>query len=320
MQIRTLGIHQGEDDEPTRELLHDTFSAGSFRLVHLPWDDSTTTRHPDNAQSVEDRDLHNQDDEDDEEDEEDEEEIQISYWRRPHAKTPKWFPPVTKPQGPGKRLLVSGEFGRIGVETRSRDGCPSFARAILSRQNKLRQTPMQDVTNVSRVYVLVYPVLSYDRRPLSPIVMVQPSPPLPIIYTADNTQLVRMLSDYCIFGYLMHAFQILPSITHAVGVWRVPPSPHRAPAELLVDFRLHIFDMAAPPTNPRQAPQPPEWLHRRWTPDEPTTMKVIKVIQGSSGGWTITDAHLSPDNERLVSPVIRLLRLSANSESFIPLS
>jgi hypothetical protein len=29
-------------------------------------------------------------------------------------------------------------------------------------------------------------------------------------------------------------------------------------------------------------------------------MKVIKVIQGVSGGWTITDAHLSPDNERCV--------------------
>ncbi|KAI0256995.1 hypothetical protein BJV78DRAFT_1159430 [Lactifluus subvellereus] len=29
-------------------------------------------------------------------------------------------------------------------------------------------------------------------------------------------------------------------------------------------------------------------------------MKVIKVIQGISGGWTITDAHLSPDNERII--------------------
>jgi len=32
--------------------------------------------------------------------------------------------------------------------------------------------------------------------------------------------------------------------------------------------------------------------------DEPTTLNIIKVIQGVSGGWTITDAHLSPDNER----------------------
>jgi len=29
-------------------------------------------------------------------------------------------------------------------------------------------------------------------------------------------------------------------------------------------------------------------------------MDVIKIIQGVSGGWTITDAHLSPDNERII--------------------
>jgi hypothetical protein len=35
--------------------------------------------------------------------------------------------------------------------------------------------------------------------------------------------------------------------------------------------------------------------------DEPTTLNIIKVIQGVSGGWTITDAHLSPDNERFLT-------------------
>jgi len=34
--------------------------------------------------------------------------------------------------------------------------------------------------------------------------------------------------------------------------------------------------------------------------DDPTIMKVIKVIRGVSGGWTITDAHLSPDNEKII--------------------
>ena len=48
-------------------------------------------------------------------------------------------------------------------------------------------------------------------------------------------------------------------------------------------------------------------------------MKVIKVIRGSPGGWTITDAHLSPDNERLVSFLMRTLHLPlVNSGSFIP--
>jgi WD repeat-containing protein 23 len=47
-------------------------------------------------------------------------------------------------------------------------------------------------------------------------------------------------------------------------------------------------------------------------------MKVMKLIQGSPGGWTITDAYLSPDNERLVSLIIRPLYLPANVGSFIP--
>src|ERR1700761_9406821 len=153
MQIGTLGTHQGEDNQSARGLLH---RSGPFRLVRMPVGDSEAIPSQDNARSVEDRNLYIRDDDedDDDEDEDDEEEeIQIS-WRRPHAKTPKWFPPVTTPQEAGKRLLVSGEFGRIGVETRSRNGGTSFAKAIVSRQIKIRQTPMQDITNVSGVYIL----------------------------------------------------------------------------------------------------------------------------------------------------------------------
>jgi hypothetical protein len=146
---------QGGDHESARGFLH---RSGPFRLVRTVGD-SETTRLQDNARSVEDRDLRVLDDDqddgdDDDDDDEEEEELQISYWRRSHAKTPKWFQPVTTPQEAGKRLLVSGEFGRIGVETRSRNGGTSFARAIVSRQIKIRQTPMQDVTNVSGVYIL----------------------------------------------------------------------------------------------------------------------------------------------------------------------
>lgn len=66
----------------------------------------------------------------------------------------------------------------------------------------------------------------------------------------------------------------------------------------MVDFRLHIYDMTAPLADPRRALQrPAERLYRSSAPEEPTTMKVMKVIQGVPGSWTITDAHLSPDNE-----------------------
>jgi len=59
--------------------------------------------------------------------------------------------------------------------------------------------------------------------------------------------------------------------------------------------------MTAPPSKPTRAVQPNDRLSRRSVYDEPTTLNIIKVIQGVSGGWTITDAHLSPDNERFVN-------------------
>lgn len=139
MQIGTAGTRQGEVHESARDLL---YGSRPFRVVRVP---------EDNVRNVEESDLTQDDDDDDDEEEEEEQNI---YWRQPHAKTPKWFSPVTAPQEAGKRLLVSGEFGRIGVETRFRNGGTSFAKAIASRQIKLRQTPMQDVTNVSSVYVL----------------------------------------------------------------------------------------------------------------------------------------------------------------------
>lgn len=73
------------------------------------------------------------------------------------------------------------------------------------------------------------------------------------------------------------------------------------------DFRLHVFDMTAPPV-----PNGRHGVHR--PPSDAslhTNMKVMKTIQGHPGRWTITDANLSPDNERLadlsISPVRRIL-------------
>jgi hypothetical protein len=189
MHIGTLGTRQGEVQESARDL----YGSRPFRLVRMR-EDSVT--------GVEDRGLHalTRDDDEDDDEEEEEEEEETMYWRQPHAKTPKWFPPVTTPQEAGKRLLVSGEFGRIGVETRFRNGGTSFAKAIASRQIKLRQTPMQDVTNVSGVLPWCFYVpLSHERRVSSPTPTVRPLRLLPIIYTVDNTQLVRIRPDYYVF-------------------------------------------------------------------------------------------------------------------------
>ncbi|KAF9011056.1 WD40-repeat-containing domain protein [Cyathus striatus] len=61
------------------------------------------------------------------------------------------------------------------------------------------------------------------------------------------------------------------------------------------DFRLHIFDTTVPrdPWHGFQA------FHRLGSSLQ-TTMHVRKTIQGHPGLWTITDANLSPDNERMI--------------------
>ncbi|THH13014.1 hypothetical protein EW146_g7163 [Bondarzewia mesenterica] len=69
------------------------------------------------------------------------------------------------------------------------------------------------------------------------------------------------------------------------------------------DFRLHIYDATAPPIKPqpRATNQAQFRRHRNVDiPDHESTMKAIKIINGHPGRWTITDSHLSPDNERII--------------------
>ncbi|KIO08498.1 hypothetical protein M404DRAFT_133750 [Pisolithus tinctorius Marx 270] len=70
------------------------------------------------------------------------------------------------------------------------------------------------------------------------------------------------------------------------------------------DFRLHVYDMTAPPSKyirqRRSARRP---ITSDWDTndrDHETTLKVLKTIEGRQGSWTITDSHLSPDNERII--------------------
>ena len=60
---------------------------------------------------------------------------------------------------------------------------------------------------------------------------------------------------------------------------------------LYLDFKLHIFDMRKPPVADRNVPRRDGLL---------TRLPVRKIVQGHHGNWTITDADLSPNNERYV--------------------
>ncbi|OJA12343.1 hypothetical protein AZE42_02787 [Rhizopogon vesiculosus] len=68
------------------------------------------------------------------------------------------------------------------------------------------------------------------------------------------------------------------------------------------DFRLHIYDMTSPPSpyikRPRNTRRSATGIWDDNGNDHYTTLKELKTIQGCPGRWTITDSHLSPDNER----------------------
>ncbi|KAE9409145.1 WD40 repeat-like protein [Gymnopus androsaceus JB14] len=61
------------------------------------------------------------------------------------------------------------------------------------------------------------------------------------------------------------------------------------------DFRLHIYDTTAPPQKLGA-----QLLGPSHDPYLQTTMNVKRRIQGEHGRWTITDANLSPDNDRII--------------------
>jgi hypothetical protein len=146
VQFRTtVTTNVEEDSASSRGLFRRLLPPGSFRMARFQGEDSTISPHAsgdDDDPTVDDSGPGIQDEDDEDY------ETEYSYWGRPYARTPKWFPPVTTPHEAGTKLLMSGEFGRIGVEARSREGSANFSKAILSSRSKLRPTPKQDVTNV----------------------------------------------------------------------------------------------------------------------------------------------------------------------------
>ncbi|KAI0361487.1 WD40 repeat-like protein [Trametes cingulata] len=71
------------------------------------------------------------------------------------------------------------------------------------------------------------------------------------------------------------------------------------------NFRLHVYDMKAPfkPLSPTRTQR------QEFDDGHTTTMEVIKTIQAAPGRWTITDSHLSPDNQRMIYASIVCMRL-----------
>jgi hypothetical protein len=203
VRIRTLGADQGgEDDATSQVLLEQLLSAGSFRPVRMPGDDlpvttSQRTGGDENDPNIEDNEPGTPENDDDDDDDE----LAYGYWGRPRARTPKWFPPVTTPQEAGLKLLMGGEFGRVGVEARSWKGNTDISKVILSGRSRLRPTSKQDIASVRTISSL-WISLKLESRPSSPTLMVQLSRHLVTTYTVANTPQVRASFSFA-FSYLL---------------------------------------------------------------------------------------------------------------------
>ncbi|KAF9502238.1 WD40 repeat-like protein [Pleurotus eryngii] len=84
------------------------------------------------------------------------------------------------------------------------------------------------------------------------------------------------------------------------------------------DFRLHVFDTTAMPNDVGgRLPT------RGADPGLQTSLRVKKSVQGHPGRWTITDANLSPDNERLIyasiAPTVYMTNIQDESSAQIPI-
>ncbi|KAI0031259.1 WD40-repeat-containing domain protein [Vararia minispora EC-137] len=96
------------------------------------------------------------------------------------------------------------------------------------------------------------------------------------------------------------------------------------------DFKISVYDMTASPTQPEKPDMPPQPRRHRWrqrsyiVPPVQSTLKTIKTIRGAQGQWTMTDTHLSPDNERVIysslCPVVYMATTHDSSETQIPIN
>ena len=198
-------------------------------------------------------------------------------------------PPVGKPQEAGSHLLMSGEFGRIGKKTASRRENVNIAR-ILTNPPALfcPASYKEDISGVLCSYVVI-PVQSTNivlRRIWYRTVTGQQSPYITLIFTLDNFPLVCAHS-YCVclstLNYCRLVLVLYMCPRYCKG--HTPINDNEIHCYFVIDYKLRVYDMKAAPHHSG------DYSHR-------STMKLINTIQGQPGRWTITDSHLSPDDQR----------------------
>jgi len=168
------------------------------------------------------------------------------------------FDEVTEPKPAGVELLNSGEFGRLS----SRKRPSSLPHRIRSRQARVQRPYRQDLAHGLVPNSNGTVVARYSANAYSGQ------------YSADASFYYSEITFNLISTDLIIVI-ITDYLINVVACCR--------------DFRIHIYDTTAPPSSKPII---------NTQENHQTTMKTIKTIRGVVGSWTITDSHLSPDNER----------------------
>lgn len=91
-------------------------------------------------------------DDDDDGDYMDEDEDDGYPYDRRNTQNTQWHSPPTEPEQPGHDMLVSGEFGRVGVKHRTRQNKPNISRSVLKQlYNPIPMPSREDIQSVRTV-------------------------------------------------------------------------------------------------------------------------------------------------------------------------
>ncbi|KAH7334519.1 WD40-repeat-containing domain protein [Rhizoctonia solani] len=231
---------------------------------------------------------------DDDDDDDDDNNEYIGWGHRNFNDVRNFFEAPTEPQAAGLKLLYSGEFGPPPPgpvnHMKQEDQKPQSKRATRRAKRSLEPTPRLE-TNQYPAYHTTY------RLPMSPI----RGPFAPRYYRMETARglvpnspgtIVAQYDDKVYSGQFSLDASIYYSCTQGHDIWVYD-------ANSTGDIVTH----------------PQTGHHSR--------MKVLNRVKGIYGNWTVTDSHLSPDNERLIyssiSPVVHLTKLHEPNAQHISL-
>ncbi|KAG8697733.1 hypothetical protein FRC09_007675 [Ceratobasidium sp. 395] len=227
------------------------------------------------------------DDDDDYEDEDEDEEVQHTLWgHRRFNNVANYFPSVVAPQEAGLNLLYSGEFG------------PPPMKPVIKAQKPVQKPQSRRAARRAQ------------RSPVPPSSETVESPTYPSYDTTYRLSRSNVRTPFAPHYYRTETARGL-----------VPNSPGAVVAEYQDKAYSGQFSLDA--SIFYSCTQGHDiWVYDTNSSGEKRTdpvtrhksrMKLLNRVRGVFGNWTVTDSHLSPDNERIVyssiSPVAHLTKL-----------